>query len=355
VALDALGGLASDGEAGAPAFSALERSLQSPALGPRALLQLCRVGGARAARAIVDAVERADTGAIPSREALLDALTTTGPAAVESLLRLAETRARDEAGEILARLALVADAGPELVRILEHERLDDELAQRALRVLLPSEALPWLEERCASARERGPALATLASYSGLAPLASAVRLAHVGRVSRRDALELVTTLLERDAERGAEYSRTLAPPAELAVTWLELLLESGAPCTAPALVPLVFSALLSEDDRRWAALAVGEVGTRAEGEALIQALRPRFALDLRTSAACLISIQALTGPEGVTRVLEGCSRSCVRRILAVFEGPARGGEAINLHRVARLLDAAREELASTSSERKAFL
>ncbi|MSR63316.1 MAG: hypothetical protein EXS08_12815 [Planctomycetes bacterium] len=349
--LSALGAL------GEPSLGALERALARPALALGALRELCRVGGPRAALVLERAARLARADAVPSRASLLDALTTTGPASVASLLRLAGERLdeRDECGAILARLPLVAGAGPELARALERERPPGDLAYRALLLLRPDEALPWLEERCASHRERALALETLASYAGAAVLASALNLAEGGRVARAEVVSLLTDLLERDAQRGEDFSRRVVARADgpAAHAWLALLIESAHPGAARALVPLVFCAALADDDRQWAALAVGELGTADDAELLARELAAsRAALDERRTAACLLSIHARLGSAGVERALAPCSPNNVRRVLAAFEGQ---GEAVRLHRVARALDGVLSELAGTVVAQKEIL
>jgi len=350
-ALSALGAL------GEPSLGALERALARPALALGALRELCRVGGPRAALVLERAARLARADAVPSRAALLDALTTTGPAAVASLLRLAGERLdeRDECSAILARLPLVANAGPELARALERERPPGDLAYRALLLLRPDEALPWLEERCASHRERALALETLASYPGAAVLASALNLAEGGRVARGEVVALLTNLLEREAARGEDFSRRVVARGDgpTARAWLSLLIESAHPGAARALVPLVFCAELADDDRQWAALAVGELGTDADAELLTRALSAhRGSMGERRAAACLLSIHARLGSEGVERALAPCSPNNVRRVLQAFEGQ---GEAVRLHRVARALDGVLSELAGTVVAQKEIL
>lgn len=353
--LDALGAL------GEPAVSGLESALSEPELAVRALRQLCRIGGARVAAVLERAARSARAGSNPSREALLDALTTTGPAAVPCLMRLAAESAgeRSECTAILARLAFVKGAGSELVRALERERFPGDLAFRALLFLQPVEALPWLEEQCASHRERALALEALANFPDTGPLASALRLARSGRVPREDVKWLLLELFERDGERAETFTRALvAHPAleqsgqdEALRAWLELLIESEHPAAARALVPLVFCETLAPDDRQWAALAVGELGTAEDAERLLDELDTRATGDRRLTAACLLSIHARLGAEGVERVLASCSPSNLRRVVGALESEG-SGEAVLVHRVARALDGALAELAVASADPK---
>lgn len=366
-ALDALGTL------GEPAVPALERALAEPELAARSVLQLCRVGGARAAAVLERAARRARPDSDPSRVTLLDALTATGPAAVESLLRLAEERersaARAEATAILARLPLVVDGGPELARWLERERPPGDLAYRALLFVQPPEALHWLEQRCGTYRERPMALEVLAGFPGSGPLDVALRLSESGRVPRADVLALLAALFEHDIEQDVEHHAARAEVftreciaagvAGSIHAWLELLIESEHPGAARALVPLVFDPSLADDDRQWAALAVGELGTRADGERLLSELEARgdgrpLAEGGRRLAACLLSIHALLGADRVERLLEPCSNAGAQRVLAALAG-ASAGQAVRVHRVARALDAALAEPAGASDDDEGIL
>ncbi len=362
-ALEALGSL------GEPAVPALERALGEPALVAGSLLQLCRVGGARAAGVLERAARAAKPGADPSREALLDALTSTGPAAVASLLRLAEESERSggrAAGTaVLARLSLVDGGAPALARALEGERLPYDFGYRALLYLQPPEALAWLEERCGIARERALALEALAGFPGLGPLGVGLRLAETGRAPRADVLALLGGLFERDAEHGeqraAAFTRELTAAsterghARGLRTWLELLIESAHPGAARALVSLVFCEALGDDDRQWAALAVGEFGTAEDAEQLLVELGGRAGEDRRRTAACLLSIHARLGSAGVERLLAPCSPANLRRVLAALAEAGRAGEAVRVYRVARALDGALAELADASANPKEIL
>jgi len=341
-ALEALGGLALLPASQAPAVAALERALAAPAQAPAALRELCRAGGPRAAASI----ERAARSTVPlSRAALLDALTTTGPAAVASLLRLAEAAGERREGEaILARLALVDGGGPELARLLQCGGVPADLAYPALAAAQPREAVPWLEARALESRQRGAALATLAGFRGPEPLAAALRLARGGRVPRADVLALLVRLLEADEERAEPFAHALVARgdgAELAA-WLALLIESGAPAAASALVPLAFASALGADDREWAALAVGELGAEGEARVLARALEePLTRLlddDPRLVAAVLVALHAHLGAAGVANALAGALPE-PQAVLVALASDAAG--AVRVHRVARALEETR--------------
>jgi hypothetical protein len=343
-ALEALGGLALAPESAETAMAVLARALGESALAPAALREICRAGGPRAAACIERAARATRSGGTPSREALLDALTTTGPAAAAFLLRLAEEEGDEERAAILARLPLVAGAGAELARLLATQELAPGLAYGALEVLRPSEALPWLEERALALRERGRALDLLASYEGPEPLASTLRLAQGGRVPRADVLALLVRLLEADGERAEVQTRAWARSAgaEALRTWLTLLLESGHAAAAPALVSLAFAPQLPEEDRVWAALAVGELGAGREARLLACELEGRP--EGRLGAAALVSIHAHLGAEGVEELLESMAPAARRRVFEALESGGRSDGAVVIHRVARALEAARARL-----------
>lgn len=341
-ALDALVRL---GDAGVPA---LERALEEPELAHRALMRLCRVGGERAAQAIERRIRRSGPDADPSRAALLDALTSTGRPAVRALLRLAELEPAEEANTILARLPLVADSGDELVRMLSDGRVREDVALRALELLQPAAGVAWLEERCAEHRSRAAALATLARYAGPAPLGAALRLAQAGRVPREDALALLGRLLDADHERAEAFTLELETSADaLALRdWMLFLLDSEQPGAARSLARLAFCTKLGDDDRQWAALVVGELGAPEDGALLVELLAGREAEDRRRTAACLLALHALQGAAGVELALAPCSAASRQRVLSALEEQGRPGEAVLLHRVARVLDGALAELAA---------
>lgn len=335
-------------EALAPAsFAVLERALGAPRLAPGALASLCRLGGERAARILERAARSAGPHANPSRATLLDALTATGPDAVASLLRLAgEAREPDEARALVARLTLVAGAGPALAHALEDVREPAEWHYAALLALQPFEALPWLAERCASHRQRPAALAVLEAYPGTPPLATLLRLAGTGRVPRDELVRALVGLLERDAVRAPAFSREVlarAAPLE-AQAWLALLLESGHPGAAAALVPIAAAEELGPEERQWAALAVGELGGEVEARELAGALPATRRLERRLAAATALSLQAHLGSEGVREWLGPVSPAALRRAAESLESGTRAGAAVRLHRVARALEDALSEL-----------
>jgi hypothetical protein len=161
-------------------------------------------------------------------------------------------------------------------------------------------------------------------------------------------------LFERDARRAEAFSLGLvAARSPDCRPWLELLIESEHPDAARALVPLVFCDALAADDRQWAALAIGELGTAEDAERLLGALEARPTDDRRCTAACLVSIHARLGSEGLERMLAPCSPANRRRVLAAFEGGSSGA-AVRVHRVARALDGALAEMAAPADGKDAL-
>jgi hypothetical protein len=343
-AFDALARLGQD------AVPALERSLAVPERALRALNRLCRIGGERAARAIERRVLASAAGAEPSRASLLDALVSTGRPAVAVLMRLAGATQGDERAAILDRLVLVDGAGDEIVRSLGAARPAREELYSALALLQPPAALPWLEERCGEFRERPAALATLARYSGTAPLGSLRRVWGAGRISREDAIELLKALAEHDEVRLLEDAEALVAAGDGVVLhdWTGLLIESESPHVAPSLATLAFGDALGPDDRQWAALAVGEIGRERDVAMLADLLHGRESEDRRRTAACLLAIHAHGGAEAVLRALPGVPFGEVRTLLEALEREAPAG-AIRVHRVTRVLDGV---LAGLANERR---
>ncbi len=346
------------GALGEPAVPVLSRTLDRPALATLALRELCRIGGRQASAAIERRLQRpaesAGANGVPSREALLDALTATGPSAVASLLELAQ---EDPTGgqQILARLPLVKDGGDELVRLLEHERHPRELLYEALALLVPAGALPWLAERCGEYRERPRALATLERWRGPAPLATVLELEQSGRVPRDDLVRLLRELVRRDAERLEEFTGELLarvePFDEQAQRWLDLLLDTEAADAGRALVLLALSGDLPDDDRQWAALALAEIGTVEDARALAAGLEDLGPGDRRLFAAALVAIHRHLGVVGVERALGDLDPLDVRRVLLALDGLEERGGAVGLHKVARALEGGLNERTLRTSNR----
>jgi hypothetical protein len=116
-------------------------------------------------------------------------------------------------------------------------------------------------------------------------------------------------------------------------------------------LPLVFCDVLAPDDRQWAALAVGELGSERDAERLMAELGARPDTERRCTAACLVSIHAWLGAKGVEQLLAPCSPPNRRRVLEAFDGISPGA-AVRVLRVARALDGALAELAASSADQK---
>jgi len=331
------------GRMGSPAVAVLGRLVEDPDHGAAALQALVRVGGEGAADRIARLLSRKARGEriALSRTHLLDELARTGPFAVARLLDLAESgRASDE--EVLPRLPGVESGGLDLARRLQAGRAPSPSVYAALSLLQPAAALPWLEERCEETRERERALDCLSRWSGLAPCATLLRLHVNGRVDD----ELLVWTMRGLADRGPASiegfteSLILRDAFREASDWLELLFATEHEATAKSLALLALSDLMDSDERQWAALAVGELGTEPGARTLLEGYRTIDTGERRLRAACLISIHALLGEPGVRRALNTAPpRSAWGSLLASLdEVDRRDRTAYGVHRVARALD-----------------
>ena len=336
------------GRLGAEALPVLTRLVERPDHGVAALRALVRIGGDDVAAQLAGLLERKAEGApiVLSRAALLDGLSQSGPSALGPMLALVETGAA-ERGEVLSRLPLVRDGGAELARLLDDGRRPPELAYAALAVLQPREALPWLEERCGESRERERALECLAAWSGPAPCGALLRLHTAGRASLDELAEPLRVLAEHEEEGLHEFTATLVARAALeeASLWLELLFATDHAGTATSLALLALTEFLDAGERQWAALAVGELGAERGARALAVGFRDLDPKERRVRAACLMSVHALLGEDGVRRALglgpESAQgrRSPLGGLLATLHDvDRRDRTAYGVHRVARALD-----------------
>jgi len=335
------------GDLGPRGVPVLAQALQDPELAPGALVELQRIGGPDAAGAI----ERrllTSPGPMSGSDEMLDALAATGPAAVASLIKLAQHGSFADANPLLW-LKDVEGGGNELARLLRagSARQPVELLLQAVAVLqpkgLPLEAQLWVEERVQELRVRERALQSLVLWEGTAPLESLLRLDAEGRVPDDDLLWALEALAGRDVQRLTEYARELllAGDAITAGRYLELLLVSGDPRLAPALGPFVHSDLLSDGERQLAALAIGEVGAEEDALLLLRGLEHLGPHDERLFAACLITVHRVLGEPGVTRATSGLSPGATRQVrMALDEVGTGAAGAIGLSRVARALDGA---------------
>ena len=342
VAVSALDALAALGESG---VGPLEEALMEERLAERALEALAGVGGRVAAEAIENAIRGRGLGApyrnrrgLP-RERLLDGLVRCGPAALESFLRLAE-RARVRDGypaDVLARLELVsgADTALEELMALPHSHPTGLLLAAAVR-LQPDGLLPWIEDLCLDRNHRDQAFDALVRWDTPGALESMLRLWSDGRVPLQVLREPAIELVVRGPERAAELARSHARSGrqEEAHALLDFLIACEVAEAAPALAALASSKHLAEDDRQWAALAVGELGCAADAELLAEELAHINPSRQRLVAAFLISIHDLTGEAGVNRAL---GRRSARRLLDALQHASERRGAVHLHRVAREL------------------
>jgi len=331
------------GRMGSPALAVLGRLVEGSDHGAAALQALVHVGGEDAADRIVRLLSRETGGEriALSRALLLDGLSRTGPSAVAHLLDLAESgRASDE--EVLPYLSGVEGGGLDLARRLEAGRAPSPSVYAALSLLQPAAALPWLEERCEESRERERALDCLSRWSGLAPCATLLRLHGNGRVDDELLVETMRALADHATAsiEGFTESLILRDAFRDAPVWLELLFATEHEATSKSLALLALSDLLDSDERQWAALAVGELGTEPGARALLEGYRTIDADQRRLRAACLISIHALLGETGVRRALSTTPpRPAWGRLLASLdEGGRQDRTAYGVNRVARALD-----------------
>lgn len=349
------------GDLGEPATPALRQALDDPALELLALRELRGVGGKTAARAIADALlarTRSPFERAVRMDPYLEALAGTGAAAVDVLLDLCAVDGLDER-EVLSWLDAVEQGAPALARLLEvggggHPT---PLLLEAAARLQPVEALAWLEERCQEARHRDAALACIARWDGTAPLASLLRLDAAGWVDDEDLLATLRDLAERDRDgrRIAEHARELVAAHDVLgiQRCLELLIASEHPAAARALVLFASSDLLSDDERQWAALAVGELGRPDDAVLLLRGLVGQRPTDRRLWAACLITIHRHLGDDGAAEALAGIPEWSARRVRgALADVAAEGLGAVGLNRVARALPHEQAALLHGSKNRK---
>ncbi|MEQ1895405.1 MAG: hypothetical protein ABL998_22945, partial [Planctomycetota bacterium] len=113
---------------------------------------------------------------------------------------------------------------------------------------------------------------------------------------------------------------------------------------------LASASALPEEERQWSALAIGELGGATEARELADALQRAPRPERRTLAACLATIHAGLGADGVAELLAPCTDASLRRVLDSLENGARGGAAVRLHRVARALEGALAEQALARKE-----
>lgn len=163
-------------------------------------------------------------------------------------------------------------------------------------------------------------------------------------------MELFCELAERDPGRVELFVANLVSARDVvtAARFNELMIASAHPASAMALVRVAFGGLLSEDERTWAALAVGEVGGPREARALALGLEDLGGHERRLFAACLVSIYRHLGEDAVDASLAAFPSRCRRSVLEALAGLPIGSDpttvaagsgrgAVVLSRVARAL------------------
>ncbi|MEM7306832.1 MAG: zf-HC2 domain-containing protein [Planctomycetota bacterium] len=341
------------GDLGAAGLGTLTSALERPELGVAVVQQLVAVGGDEAAHALEGELARVARSlrSYPDEETegrvelLLGGLTTLEPPAVASLLRLAEREILPRS-RVLGLLQNTYGAGEELSRLVVSGRAgaDEELLLDALARVRPPAALPWIEARATERGTREQALACLAAFREPEALEILVRLRASGRARPELVLEATSELLAEAPAAGVELARRWNDAGDrLACSELAgVLLELAAPQAVPALSALVLSPALDDDERQWAAVAVGELGARADAGAMAEAVRSLGAGEERIAAACLLAACALGGADLAADALDALgplSGRAETRLVALFDEAEREGtRAATLYRVARELE-----------------
>ena len=334
------------GDLGEAGVESLGLALEMEHAGALALDQLARSSSPAAAQAIERVLLRAPLGAVPNADHLA-ALGRIGAPAMPALLRLAAER--DSLREpALDAMLLVDGAGAELARLAERTRggEQDELFFAALDRIQALEMLPWIEARTGDFNRRGRALQSLAKLPGPAPLGSLLELAQRGALEDEEWTQALCTLASRDAGRFQQHAEALLEGGDTvrASQFLNYLITSAASGGAGALAVLAMGDGLTEDERQWAALAVGELGGAAEAELLRDALAAGELRERRLMAACLITVFRCLGEEGVYAALGSYPLGAVNEVFeALVEAstdPKQPQAAVQLFRIARVLNMA---------------
>jgi hypothetical protein len=317
--------------------------------------RIVAIGGERAAN-VLGAALRESAPASADAQALLDALVAVEPCPAAAVLDLIRDGALDaERGyralaatpaAARALLALTRDGGPATRELLG-----------ALAVAQPADALPWIAARATERDHRDAACASLAAYA-TADALDVLRDLHArGRAPQALVRASVASLLEAVPSAAADLARRGAPvangageignnaqavPALRARELLDLLLDVGTPSAGPGLAALAFQSALPADDRPWAALAVGELGGRAENADLLAEGVAQLGAQRETlAAAALLAATALGRPEAVLLALDARGRLDRARADAILAlcASARdeGTRAVTLFKVAREL------------------
>jgi hypothetical protein len=341
----ALGALAEMGE---PGLDALMIAVREPALSRPALAHLEAVGGAAVVRRLAAEVDRETESG--TRGELLGALSRTGPEAVPALLAIAEGTAEDSAerAQVFDALRRVEVGGRELTKLLGNPRAArrggsqrQAVLLEAVRVLQPVGALDYLVELASGSRYQEEALYVLGNYSGPDAVEALVRLHSRDRTPPGLVAEAASTLFRDDPFAAADCARRLihAGRTSDASKLLELLLLSEGRGLGEALVELALFEELDSEERQWAALAVGELGTPADAQLLAAALARMSRADRRLAASILIVLHRVVGADAVFEALAPLGERQRERVLRVVEQSAsRGDVAVPLFKLARELD-----------------
>jgi len=327
---------------GEDGIDALAEALLEPRQCAGALDALVAIGGESAASALETVLADSERFVeLEHAEQLRRALPRFGEHGLASALRLA---ARDELSR--SELRAACDALPQaadVLGMLVQERAQDfeeGVLLDAVAHLRPAAALPWVEERAQDRATEAEGLACLEQFEGLEALRSSWRLLDSGRVSPRCGRDSLHAMLARDPERNKALSSELLAKdqCELAEGWLEVLIESGASASAPALLELARSAALAKDLRLLAVLACGELGTLEHVEQLRAGYAQLDVDDRRLAAAHLVALYEIAGEEPALDTLGSLAPRESSRLGALLrQVAARGESSVSLLRLAREL------------------
>jgi len=217
-------------------------------------------------------------------------------------------------------------------------------------------ALPWIAERCHERAHRTTGLASLAAFDDGQALPILMQLWDEGHLDDAEVLAAVATAEERRPGQLAAHVTRLEASDQVEELGLLLraLLTGDGPWAGEALALLARSRQLGEDERVWAALAVGEIGATRQLEDLHELLRGLESERKLLASACLLSIHALGGEPAVRDALVGAGPERTTRLLDLLARRARDrNTAAPLFKLARQLepwlDAVTPERRRTSS------
>lgn len=315
-------------DAGDDGLVGLELAARDPELAADVLQVALAVGGARAARRVVEVIETwvEIDGASQELDVALDGLARLGRPGFDALFGLAARRVLPRE-RVLAALEDVR-GGRELVleRIAAGPaRREVELTLAAAGRLSADAALPWIEERCLEREHRAAALACLVELGTSEALDVLFELRDGGRLAEDDVRASLARLEARRPGTTAGYVARLSAADDAAGLELVLscLLEVEAPWAGSGLAALAIDPLLGEDERVWAALAVGEVDALDQLEDLSRALSALAPDSKRLAAAYLLSIHDLGAAPAVRGALRGIEPGRLEELLRLLERRSR--------------------------------